>query len=527
MEWEAEKLKHNLDIQAIPYNERLSSLLPGYVPTLAALEGIASTSAFIAFDTEYGVQPHFFISLAYSSTLDSEFSLERHLLTHVPNRSVPHCYKTTDVGLAFLPEINPTRSSRDDHPNLKKFVDKNRVEATSFKINGRYDDISNRLLSMPADHTYRTMEPLRFGKENFVDIEELDAALINRIELFRRAVPEKQLVLVGLSVQNDFWRLCLEYPGIITLFSRWIDLSTLIKAESLAPTILNTGLGTALRLLHYPRTDTGFGSRHQAANDAVRTLAALHGLLNSENVTNIVFRQSQFTGNLAGIKVKSRINHFESKVYQAFLHVDGKDLPYSIDSAQKLALAFQKFNPIGVAADCSNAKNREKRHSPSYIRSIHMTCGCVCFKSHRALQSFISATNGQKYGEVVLKVVRAVPERIQTQIRNGEVLKANRRKSRMRRAQAPESDWAESFQNIFSIESESEEEAHTHVLKEETHVLEEKAHVLEEEAHVLKDSDTTSSDHSTKRTESEKQSYWFSRFLRRKVFRKNSPIPKY
>jgi hypothetical protein len=51
--WEVEKLNYNLDIQAIPYNSRLSHLLPGYIPTLTALEEIALTSAFVAFDTEY------------------------------------------------------------------------------------------------------------------------------------------------------------------------------------------------------------------------------------------------------------------------------------------------------------------------------------------------------------------------------------------------------------------------------------------------------------------------------------------
>ncbi|TGJ85145.1 hypothetical protein E0Z10_g3627 [Xylaria hypoxylon] len=300
------------------------------------------------------------------------------------------------------------------------------------------------------------MEPCRFCEESFVDIEDLEAALTNQIEQFRQEVPEKQLVLVGLSLQSDFERLSLEFPRIIGLFSAWIDLSTLIKAESPTPTKLHTGLGTALKTFRYPFVDTGFADyRHQAANDAVRTLAALSGLTDPENVASLVLRQHQF----AGIEVNSTTKRFESKVYRALLHVNGRDLPQLIDSAQKLAFAVQSFNPIGVAADCSNATNKREMHYRSSIHTPGRTCGCVCFKSNRALQAFISATNGWKYGEVVLKVVRApLPERIWTQIEKGKGLKMKRKTARFETARAPDINWANTFRDIFSIEDEHKED---------------------------------------------------------------------
>ncbi|KAI3324782.1 hypothetical protein HD806DRAFT_493609 [Xylariaceae sp. AK1471] len=419
--WEVEKLKHNLDIQTIPYSNRLSPLLPGYIPTLAALEEIASTSAFVALDTE----------------------------------SVPHCYKATDVGLAFIPTLDRAYPSGKGDPTLEKFVKEHHVEAASFKVNGRYHDIYDKLKSMSSHvsgRTHRPMEPLRFGREQFVDIEELDAALRNQIEQFRRVVPEKQLILVGLSLQSDFERLSLEFPGIVELFPRWIDLSTLMKAQSLTPTKLETGLGTALTIFHYPYRDTGFDRRHQASNDAVRTLAALYGLMDPKNIASVLLRQHEF----AGIEIAARIDHFASKVYRALLHVDRKDLPPLIDSAQKLALAVQKFKPIGVAADCSNAKNPQKKH-PTSIHTVCRTCGCVCFKSNKALQHFISAMNGKRYDNAVLKVVRApLPQQIQTQISKGK--KLNMKRKIRRKQRTPDIDWSDSFRNTFLVEDDPEEE---------------------------------------------------------------------
>jgi hypothetical protein len=290
------------------------------------------------------------------------------------------------------------------------------------------------------------MEPLRFGKEHFVDIDELDAELKKQIEQFRQVVPNKQLILVGLSLQSDFERMSLDFPGIIELFSGWVDLSTLMKAQSLAPAKLDTGLGTALKAFRYPYSDTGFNCRHQAANDAVRTLAALHGLMDPQNVASILLRQREFPG----IEIAAGVDHFASKVYRALLHVDGKELPPSIDSAQKLALAVQNFKPIGVAADCSNAKNGAKKRHPTSIHTVNRTCGCVCFKSNKALQHFIRVMNGQRYGNVALKAARApLPQKIQTQISNGKKLNAQRKNRRKQLTR--NTDWSGSFRNTFLV----------------------------------------------------------------------------
>ncbi|KAI8626655.1 hypothetical protein F5Y19DRAFT_217281 [Xylariaceae sp. FL1651] len=412
--WETEKLRHSLDIKAIPYNNRLSPLLPRYIPTLAAIERIAATSAFVAFDTE----------------------------------SVPHCYKTTDVGLAFLPELSHTCSSGDNKPTLDNFVKDHRVKAISFKINGRFHNINKRLKAMSPHQ--RPMEHLRFGKEEFVDIEDLDVALSTQIERFRRAVPEKELILVGLSLQSDFERLCLEFPGIARLFSGWIDLSTLMKAESPNPPKTDTGLGTALKTFNYPYSDTGFNSRHQAANDAVRTLAALNGLMEPQNVTKLLLRQHEFVG----IEIAPQVDHFEAKTYRALVHVNGKSLPPSIDSAQKLAFAVQKFKPIGVAADNSNAKNAQAKNYPTSIHTPQRTCGCVCFKGNKDLENFISATNGQKHDNMVLKVVRApLPQHIRLQIAKGRSLKT-KRKNRRRIERNRKIEWAEVLKNLFLTDDE-------------------------------------------------------------------------
>jgi hypothetical protein len=242
-------------------------------------------------------------------------------------------------------------------------------------------------------------------------------------------VPEKQLTLVGLSLQKDFERLCLGFPDIVEIFSGWIDLSALMKAVSPTPTTVNTGVGTALRVFRYPYGDTGFNCRHQASNDAVMALAVLRSPTDLDDITNLVLRQHEF----AGIEIAIQTDHSEPMVYRSLLNVDGRDLATSIDSAQKLAFAFQVFKPIGVAADCSNANDRGQNTS---IRTPRRTLGCVCFKSNTPLQYFISTTNGQKHDGTVLNVVRApLLNRIQAQISKGKNLKrkrANRLEKRAR-----------------------------------------------------------------------------------------------
>ncbi|KAI1152703.1 hypothetical protein F4825DRAFT_450243 [Nemania diffusa] len=395
--WETERLKHDLKIHAIPYNERLSPLLSRYIPTLAALKGIASTSAFVAFDTE----------------------------------SMPHCYKTSDVGFAFLPGLDSVCSIKGATPTLERFVENNRVIVASFKINGRYHDIHRKLQSEPPPRPgrpRRPMECLQFSEESFVNIEDLNSVLTNQIKEFRRLVPGKQLVLVGYFLQNDFECLSLEFPGIVEFFSGWIDLSTLIKAESPTPPKLDTGLGAALTAFRYPYSDTGFGRKHHSANDAVRTLAVLCGLMDPQNL------------------------------YRALIHVNGRRLPSSIDSAQKLAFAVQKFKPIGVAADCSNANNKQKRIYPTTINTGRRTYGYVCFKASQSLHNFIDATNGQRFDGVVIKVKALPPQRIQTQISQGNHLRTNRKNNGNQRAGAPDIDWADAFRHTVSTDDEPVEE---------------------------------------------------------------------
>ncbi|KAI2641143.1 hypothetical protein GGS21DRAFT_358763 [Xylaria nigripes] len=433
--WETEKpKKYDLDIEAIPFNSRLSSLLPGYIPTLATLKDFASNLALVAFKTE----------------------------------SVPHCYKTIEVGLAFIPRVDCTLSSGDDTPTLERFVQSHSVQTVSFKVNDRYDvrDRPESRSPLAEDTDQRPTEPLRFGYEKFVDIEDLETAIIHQVNRFRRAVPGKRLILVGFSLQKDLERLCLEFPGVSRSFSGWIDLFSLMKAESITPPNANAGLGYPLTSFRYPYKDTGFGMRHQAANDAVRILATLRSLMNPQNVTNLVIRQYQFVG----IEIAPSIDRFESKAYRALLHVGGSDLPPAIDSAQKLAFAFQHFQPIGVAADCSNARNRQRHLYPASIHTSRRTCGCLCFKNNKMLQDFISAKNGERYGDVILNVARApLPWRIQKQISDGKKLRLDRMKRRDE--YDPDIDWTDSFRSIFLMDSEAEEEDVASLDEDETHTF--------------------------------------------------------
>jgi hypothetical protein len=70
-----------------------------------------------------------------------------------------------------VPELGRTCLSGKGGSTLEKFVVNHWVEAASFKINGRYHDINSKI---KAAFPFRLMEPLHFGKETFVDIEDLN-----------------------------------------------------------------------------------------------------------------------------------------------------------------------------------------------------------------------------------------------------------------------------------------------------------------------------------------------------------------
>ncbi|CAJ2500304.1 Uu.00g031570.m01.CDS01 [Anthostomella pinea] len=212
------------------------------------------------------------------------------------------------------------------------------------------------------------------------------------------------------------------------------------------PPTMYVGLGTALNMFGYRARDNGFGVRHRAANDAVRTLAALHGLTYQRNITELVLKQYD----LGEIQVFASVQSLKSKLHRAFVHVGGHELPSELDTTQKLAIFAHKYNPIAVAADTSNHPRRP------YGGGIHtpgMTFGCVCFKDKAALLKFVHATNHLQFGHVRLRVERApMPAGIRhAKIDKGTPIRRMRQRRRKSEKKQEFDCWKDSFGKLFAL----------------------------------------------------------------------------
>lgn len=257
------------------------------------------------------------------------------------------------------------------------------MQVTRLKIHGRCDTLG------AGSRSKRPLIPLE--KEGYVNIENLESALIAQIEEFHRAIPEKQLVLVLDSAGKQFERVSLEFPGICQLFSEWIDPSTLPLTES-------------LDLVGLPSDP-----QHEASDLAVFNLAVLYDLTYPRRLI-IKLRDMSLKAEVA-----AQVAHFASREHRALIYMEAtgnekegcRYLPDSMATADSLLAAFHHFNPIGAAADRGNFKDGQAGYSSPESTDTQNTIACVVFRNSVDLQAFIEATDGQRYGHLVVKVEKA------------------------------------------------------------------------------------------------------------------------
>ncbi|KAI1205396.1 uncharacterized protein F4807DRAFT_284163 [Annulohypoxylon truncatum] len=84
--------------------------------------------------------------------------------------------------------------------------------------------------------------------------------------------------------------------------------------------------------------------------------------------------------------------------------------PPSINSAQKLAEAFESYEPIHVAASIYNpAASKDKLPSTHSIHAVGVRRGCLCFETEKAVDKFVEEIDGLEVDGIQLIVLRIPP----------------------------------------------------------------------------------------------------------------------
>ncbi|KAI1264758.1 hypothetical protein F5Y18DRAFT_78138 [Xylariaceae sp. FL1019] len=213
----------------------------------------------------------------------------------------------TEVGLALLPDLSlALECDENGWRTLQSFVKLTSVTAVSIKISGRHQFRARQLARMR--HEPRC-EPSAFGKDLYADLGGLESAMRAVIGVFRSQVGSKRLILTGFSLSDDFEAMKRDFPGIAGEFEAYVDVSQL--QDTLAdryPPRRSPGVAICTRLFQIypfsawdnPNTSSQPFRKHcmhivvhNAANDAVRTLALHHALPNLSTTMLDRLRQKQ------------------------------------------------------------------------------------------------------------------------------------------------------------------------------------------------------------------------------------------
>lgn len=233
----------------------------------------------------------------------------------------------SEVGLAVL---RVSRQYPPYHPNLNRYYAESGVEALTIRL---------------RDRKFR-------NKDKFDDPEQFYGVKVHASEedvgdIAARTLSkyEGKKVLVGFGMNAEFRWMLEKCTVLVESFEAWVDMQELVchrrKEEGLGDNI--PGLTTTLQEMHFNNRRGSSG--HNAASDAIRTLAVLSGLV--FHVPMVVppprCRGSQMFSKLPNLK---SIHAFSVRV----MSENGGRLP--IISSQSLMELFEKYEGLkGVAVN--------------------------------------------------------------------------------------------------------------------------------------------------------------------------------
>lgn len=192
------------------------------------------------------------------------------------------------------------------------------------------------------------------------------------------------LILVGYDLQMEFKWISERYPSLASYFSAWVDVQELVTAQCGGVRLGLTGAVQGLGIIDNRHN----AQQHSAANDAVRDLAVLAGLLSGTKLITTPQGKEQAKGYSSLPPVKA-FRHWAQYPFSVRLAtMDGGSLPAV--SHRNLAELFAGYDLTAVGL------NRED--------NVHIWW--LAFWTLKSLREFIRDSEGLKVEGKVLKVTQ-------------------------------------------------------------------------------------------------------------------------
>lgn len=283
------------------------------------------------------------------------------------------------VGLAYFPAPAPDSPTlpNAERPNLQDFYATKQLKGLTLNI--KIDqDTQDSLVRAGGHRGMPVRRAHRFGQERQVDLEGLEAAILDFIQSCDK---KESLVMVGYGMAAEWEYLSTQFPQAMRFFSAWADLRDISK--DIAPVGNVAGLTSLLKIFRYHwqdlkpgREDLGGGVADNAEDDAVATCALAGALLLLENQQKLRLRQE--CGRIAGIFAKKKGFQRPSTKQSPFIATIRArgPLPRSLNTPMKLARRFFNYSPqsTGLISECIGyIAFGDKEQLDYFITATHRT----------------------------------------------------------------------------------------------------------------------------------------------------------
>lgn len=307
------------------------------------------------------------IEPTWSAEIETIGHLKNHMLnTILVSLDIEACRgAVSELGLAML-------AVNEDNPHYcigrSRFFDENNVQALTIDF---------------REKPTRNYEHKRHGQTLQVK-DEHEASVIMEKTL-SEICDGKKLILLGYDMYTEFQWISERRPAMALYFSAWIDVQELIARKCSEPQLSLTNALRALEIIDNRHGTT----RHSAANDAVRIVAVLAGLLKDK--TPVIERPIK-PSVLRYTKVPSRRDCGAHTKYLFSARIATKD--YELLPKCTLADLCKAYAIFDLkAVDMNSCKNKPIR------------IWWFAFNTLKSLEDFVHQVHGTKMNGEELKVV--------------------------------------------------------------------------------------------------------------------------